>query len=392
MALLMQPHLFYSCIFVILNDIILATFAQLGIAASFIQALQENNILQPTEIQEKTIPFLLQQESDLIAQAQTGTGKTAAFGLPLLQKANTGLPKVQALILCPTRELGQQIAKQLFRFTKYGPKVFVEAVYGGAHIDEQLKRLSRPTHIIVATPGRLIDLLDRKAIDLSAVKTVVLDEADEMLSMGFQKELDFILAQTKDKRNTWLFSATMPPEIQAIIKKYMSPTAMRVQVDKQNTVNKNIDHRYLLCDEQEKLQCLLHFLQSQGDERGLIFCKTKATAQTLAKQLSAKNYPADALHGDLQQRERDKVMRAFTNRQEFQALVATDIAARGLDINDLSFVVHYQLPEQLEYYTHRSGRTARAGKKGISLCIVEPKEMNQLKNISRSLSIEIKEF
>lgn len=370
----------------------MATFAQLGVSPTFIHALQENNIQYPTEIQVKTIPFLLQSGTDLIAQAQTGTGKTAAFGLPLLQKADPALPKVQALVLCPTRELGQQIAKQLFRFTKGGPKVFVEAVYGGAPIDEQLKRLARPTHIVVATPGRLIDLLDRKAVDISAVKTVVLDEADEMLSMGFQKELDYILAQTAGKRHTWLFSATMPPEIQNIIKKYMSPNALRVQVDKQNQVNKDIEHLYLLCPDKEKLQYLLNFLEDKGEERGLVFCKTKSDARTLAKQLTAKNHPADALHGDLQQRERDKVMRAFINRQEFQTLVATDIAARGLDINDLAYVVHYNLPDQLEYYTHRSGRTARAGKEGISLCLLDPRDIAQLKELERKLGIKFKKI
>lgn len=370
----------------------MATFSQLGVSNTFISALQENDIHTPTEIQEKTIPYLLQKGTDLIAQAQTGTGKTAAFGLPLLQRAEPSVPKVQALVLCPTRELGQQIAKQLFRFTKGGPKVFVEAVYGGAHIDEQLKRLSRPTHIIVATPGRLVDLLERKAVDLSEVKTVVLDEADEMLSMGFQKELDLILAQTAGKRHTWLFSATMPPEIQQIIKKYMSPEALRVQVDKQNIVNKDIAHRYIVCNDKEKLQYLLRFLQEREGERGLVFCKTKADARTLAKQLTAKNYPADALHGDLQQRERDKVMRAFTNRQEFDTLIATDVAARGLDINDLSYVVHYNLPDQLDYYTHRSGRTARAGKKGLSVCLIDPRDMDQLKAVERSLGIKFQKL
>ena len=370
----------------------MATFAQLGVTQDFVKALHENNIQTPTEIQEKTIPFLLQQGSDLIAQAQTGTGKTAAFGLPLLQRADPAKKQVQALVLAPTRELCQQIAKQLFRFTKYGPKVFVESVYGGAHIDEQIRRLTRPTHIVVATPGRLIDLLERQAVDISGVKTVVLDEADEMLSMGFQKELDQILAKTAGKRNTWLFSATMSPDIQAIIKKYMSPSALRVQVSKHNVVNKDIEHKFIFCSDDDKLQCLLSFLKDKEEERGIVFCKTKSAARTLAQQLTAKNYPADALHGDLQQRERDKVMRAFKNRQEFNTLIATDVAARGLDINDLSYVVHYQLPDQLEYYTHRSGRTARAGKKGLSVALVNPQERKALINIEQSLGIKIEEL
>lgn len=366
----------------------MSKFAQLGVTKEFVNALEALQIITPTEIQEKTIPFLLQKEIDLVAQAQTGTGKTAAFGLPLLQKADPNLQQVQALVLCPTRELGQQIAKQLFRFTKGGPKVFVEAVYGGAHIDEQLKRLSRPTHVIVATPGRLIDLMERGAVDLRGVKTVVLDEADEMLSMGFQKDLEHILSHAKARKQTWLFSATMPPEVQGIIKKYLSVDAMRVQVDPKQQVNKDIAHRYLLCEESEKLACLLHFLRSQEDRRGIVFCRTKADARTLAKQLTAKNYPADALHGDLQQRERDKVMRAFTNRMEFDTLIATDVAARGLDINDLAYVVHYNLPDQLDYFTHRSGRTARAGKQGVSLCLISGKEMEKLKTLEKTLSIK----
>jgi ATP-dependent RNA helicase DeaD len=368
----------------------LTTFARLGITDSFQKALLENGIESPTPIQEKVIPLLLENDTDLIAQAQTGTGKTAAFGLPLLQKLDPANPKVQALVLAPTRELCQQIAKQLFRFTKGGPKLFSEAVYGGAPIGDQIKSLQRPTHIVVATPGRLIDLLERQAVDLSQVKTVVLDEADEMLSMGFKKELDQILAKTRGKRHTWLFSATMPPEIQAIIAKYMAADAPRVQIDKQHQVNKDIEHYYIVCEEKEKLNILLQFLRQQEDSRGLVFCNTKNSARTLAMQLTAKNYPAEALHGDLQQRERDKVMRAFKNRQEFQTLIATDVAARGIDIDDMAYVVHYQLPDQLEYYTHRSGRTARAGKKGISVALLTPKEVPDIRSLEKALGIKVK--
>jgi ATP-dependent RNA helicase DeaD len=369
----------------------LATFSDLGISAIFQQALTENDIFTPTEIQEKAIPFLLEKGTDLIAQAQTGTGKTAAFGLPLLQKADPDRKEVQALILSPTRELGQQIQKTLFRFTKYGPKVFIEAVYGGAPIDNQIKALMRPTQIVVATPGRLIDLLDRKAIDLSHVNTIVLDEADEMLSMGFKKDLDHILSLTTGKRHTWLFSATMPGEIREIINAYMSPDAFRIQVDKQNIVNKDIEHRYVKCDDKEKLNTLVMFLKGQGENRGVIFCNTKNGATLLSKQLFSRNFSADAIHGDLGQRDRDKVMRAFKN-EKLQILVATDLAARGIDIDNLSYVIHYQLPEQMEYFTHRSGRTARAGKKGLSLCIVNNKELQKLKTIESNLDISIKEF
>ncbi len=370
----------------------MATFKELGISDAFIKALQENNIESPTEIQEKVIPLLLQKGADLVAQAQTGTGKTAAFGLPLLQLLDPNNPKVQALVLAPTRELCQQIAKQLFRFTKYGPKIFSEAVYGGAPIGDQIKALTRPTQIVVATPGRLIDLLEREAVDLTQIRFLVLDEADEMLSMGFKKELELIMKKASGKHTTWLFSATMPPDIRAIISTYMSPQARRVEVDKQNVVNKDIEHRYILCEGKDKLRVLLNFLEDQGESRGLVFCKTKNQAQILAKQLAAKNHPADALHGDLQQRERDKVMRAFTNRMEFSTLIATDIAARGLDIDDLAYVVHYDLPDQLEYYTHRSGRTARAGKKGISVALVSPTQVKDMKAIESSLGIKMKEL
>lgn len=368
----------------------MTTFAELGISASIIKALKENGIITPTDIQKKTIPLLLSENRDLIAQAETGTGKTAAFGLPLLEKVDPENKQVQALVLSPTRELGQQIAKQLFRFTKYGPKVFTEAVYGGAPIDQQISDLRRPTQIVVATPGRLVDLLERKAIDLSQVKTIVLDEADEMLSMGFKKELDQILSRTAGKRNVWLFSATMPPEIRSIIQNYMSSDAHRIQTNKEHILNKNIEHRYILTDEKEKLGTLLQFLREQEDNRGLIFCKTKSTAQTLAKQLASKNIKADAIHGDLLQKERDKVMRAFKN-ENVQHLVATDIAARGIDVENLAYVVHYQLPDQLEYFTHRSGRTARAGKKGLSLCLVSSKELKTLASIESKLGINIKE-
>lgn len=369
----------------------MTTFSQLGISDAFSKALHENNIFNPTEIQVKTIPFLLKKGTDLIAQAQTGTGKTAAFGLPLLQKVDPENKHVQALILSPTRELGQQIAKQLFRFTKYGPKIFTEAVYGGAPIGDQIKALLRPTQIVVATPGRLLDLLEKKAVELSHVKTIVLDEADEMLSMGFKKELDQILAQTAGKRHTWLFSATMPPEIKTIINTYMSPDALRVQINKQQIVNENIEHKYIICEENEKLDTLADFLGKQGDNRGVVFCKTKASAQTLAKQLSSKNYLAGAIHGDLLQKERDKVMRAF-KKHKLQTLIATDLAARGIDVENLSYVIHYQLPEQLEYYTHRSGRTARAGKTGFSLSLIHPKELKKLQFIESSLGISMKEF
>jgi ATP-dependent RNA helicase DeaD len=375
-----------------INTILVKTFSDLGVSEKFIKALQEISIITPTEIQEKAIPFLIEKGTDFIGQAQTGTGKTAAYGLPVLQAINPDKPHIQALILSPTRELGQQIAKQLFKFTKHIPKkIFIESVYGGAHIEEQISSLRRPTHIVVATPGRLVDLLERKAIDLSFIKTLVLDEADEMLSMGFKKELDNILKFTAGKRHTWLFSATMPPEIKKIISGYMAPNALRIEVNKNDITNRDIEHKFLVCTNEEKPDVLFQFIQSQGANRGLIFCRTKAEAQSVSNKLIGRKINTDALHGDMLQKERDKVMRAFKN-SKLQILVATDLAARGIDVSELAFVVHYQLPEKTEYYTHRSGRTGRAGNKGISLSMISTKEQSELRNLERALGIKIKEI
>jgi ATP-dependent RNA helicase DeaD len=375
-----------------INNRYLKTFSELGISDTFIKALEEINIIDPTEIQAKAIPFLIEKGTDFIGQAQTGTGKTAAYGLPVLHNINPDNPNVQALILSPTRELGQQIAKQLFKFTKHIPKkIFIESVYGGAHIDEQIRSLRRPTHIVVATPGRLIDLLERKAIDLSFIRTIVLDEADEMLSMGFKKELDTILKHTAGKRHTWLFSATMPPEIKKIISSYMSPEAMRVEVNRHNIVNRDIEHKFLICTREEKPEVLFQFLRTQGAGRGVVFCRTKDEAQTVMKRLLAKKINADALHGDMMQKERDKVMRAFKN-SKLQILIATDLAARGIDVKELAFIVHYQFPGKSEYYTHRSGRTGRAGNKGFSLSMITQRELAGLKGIEKELGITVKEI
>jgi len=364
----------------------LKNFEELGVSKDLVKGLKDLNIITPTEIQCEVIPLLLNTNIDLVGQAQTGTGKTAAYGLPLLHKIKPGHKVVQALVLCPTRELGQQVAKQLFKFTKYTEKIFTEAVYGGAQIERQINALKRPTHIVVATPGRLIDLVFRKAVDLSHVKTVVLDEADEMLSMGFKKELNQILGFLTSAENKWLFSATMPQEIKQIVNQHLSDNAYKIEVSGSNVVNKNIEHKYLICDEYDKLHILMQFLKSEKKNRGVVFCKTKAATQKLAKQLIAKNVAADGIHGDLKQKERDKVMRAFKNGN-LQLLVATDLAARGIDIEGLSFVVHYQMPDKDEYYTHRSGRTARAGKEGVSLCLVTSSEMKQIRYYEKVLGI-----
>lgn len=363
------------------------TFKELGIRKEFVQALDEMKITQPSEIQLKTIPFLLQNDRDLIGKAQTGTGKTLAFGLPLLEKIDPSKAKVQALILSPTRELGKQIAKQLFKCTKYSEKIFIEAVYGGEKIDIQIQRLSRPTHIVVATPGRLIELVEKKVIDLSHVRNVVLDEADEMLTLGFKKELNQILDMLRPPKNTWLFSATIPPEIKKIINNYLSD-AILIEVEKSKTDTSSIRHEFIRVEEDQKLFALLQFLSLRKEERGIIFCKTKSAVTDLTKQLQAKKLSVDCIQGDLKQIERDKVMRAFRG-EKIQYLVATDISARGIDVADLGFVVHYQLPDQVEFFVHRSGRTGRAGKKGHSLAIVGPREMDKLKEIERELKLKI---
>lgn len=368
-------------------------FKQLGVDDQFIKALTENNIIKPTEIQEKAIPFLLANGTDFIGKAQTGTGKTAAYGLPLLQKVDPDLRQIQALVISPTRELAQQIAKQLFKFTKYAEKkIFTEAVYGGEKIDLQISRLRRPTHIVVSTPGRLIDLLERNAINLEKVTTIVLDEADEMLSMGFKEDVDKILAYTnKSKSNTWLFSATMPSALQEIIDEFMNDDALKVEVQKDNVVNEGISHQYLIADIKDKIDVLSRFLKQQSEKRGIIFCRTKAGAQNLAKQLQAKNVQAEAIHGDLGQRDRDRVMRLFKSKR-LQILVATDISARGIDVDNLAYVLHYQLPDQQEYYTHRSGRTARAGRQGYSIAFVAPSELQKIADLERDLKISFEKI
>ena len=375
------------CTFAVINTVVVQNFKELGVSNGFVKSLNEMNIIEPTDIQQKVIPLLIEDPKDIVAQAQTGTGKTAAYGLPLLEQINPKNNSVQGLILCPTRELGQQVAKQLFKFTKYGDRIFTEAVYGGEKIDRQISALQRPTQIIVATPGRLIDLLKRDAVNLDEVKTVILDEADEMLSMGFKSQLDEILNHLSAVENKWLFSATMPGGVKDIVNDHMSDDAHRVEVSRNNIVNKKIRHEYIVCEEGEKLWILSQFLKSEHKNRGVIFCRTKNATQKLAKQLIAKNIATDAIHGDLLQKERDKVMRAFKN-ESLRVLVATDVAARGIDIAGLSFVVHFQLPESDEYYTHRSGRTARAGKDGVSMVLATTSDIKTLRNYERTLGIK----
>lgn len=367
------------------------TFLELGVDSNLVKGLKELNIINPTPIQEEAIPLLLNSETDFIGLAQTGTGKTAAYGLPILQKIDTEKPQIQALILSPTRELVLQIKKQLFKFTKYSDnKIFTEGVYGGEKIDIQIRNLKRPTHIVVATPGRLVDLMERGDIKLTNVKTLILDEADEMLSMGFKDDLNKILKQTGRQKSTWLFSATMPEGIQQIVKKYMSPQAARVETNKKSIINENITHQFIRVSRDTKDSVLINLLDSRKQERGIIFTRTKANAQQVTKLLKEEGFSVEALEGNMQQKEREKAMRAFKN-ESIQFMVSTDVSARGIDVQDLGFVAHYQLPDQLEYYTHRSGRTARAGKTGFSIALVLPHEIELMKEISKKLDINFVE-
>ncbi len=365
-----------------------STFSELGISNELIKGLNELNIFDPTDIQTSAIPLLLNSSDDFVGQAQTGTGKTAAFGLPLLQNIDADKAEVQGLIIAPTRELCQQIAKQLFKFTKYTEKIFIESVYGGADINNQIQRLQRPTHVVVATPGRLIDLIKREAIDLTRVKHVVLDEADEMLSMGFKQDIHYILGYVPVEKSVWLFSATLSEGIQEIIKKFLSKDAKKIEVSREAGVNANVTHEYMVCNSKDKLPELMHFLAYHKEERGMVFCQTKRTARTLTKQLLAKNLLVDVIEGDMGQRDRDKAMRKFKS-EKVDLLVTTDIAARGIDVRGLSFVIHYELPQQTEYYTHRSGRTGRAGLKGNSILFISEREKEHIYTLQKELKIKI---
>ncbi|MDA0766925.1 MAG: DEAD/DEAH box helicase [Verrucomicrobia bacterium] len=365
-------------------------FKQLGVPEDLIKGLEELGFERPTPVQAAVIPYLMEDGGDLIAQAQTGTGKTAAFGLPLLTKMDPKVGEVQGLVIAPTRELAKQIGKHLFRYTKYSAKVFVEVISGGEDVPKQEARMRRPTQIVVATPGRLLELLRRKALKLDAVQHLVLDEADEMLSMGFREELRKILHLANGRKSTWLFSATFPEAIEELIQGCMKPGAKRVTVDAAHVVNRDIEHQFAICGRGDKLEFVIRFLRKQEGERGLIFCRTKAGVITMGRQLGTAGFAVDVLHGDLTQKERDKAMRAF-KKDRVQYLISTDVAARGIDVEGLSFVLQHQLPDQMEYYTHRSGRTARAGKKGLSLTLIEGAERRKIRKLEDELGVRFEE-
>ncbi|ATL48160.1 ATP-dependent RNA helicase [Chitinophaga caeni] len=359
----------------------MTTFESLGLNESILKGIQELGFEAPTPIQEQAIPILLSGDKDFVGLAQTGTGKTAAFGLPLLQQIDMKVTKPQGLILCPTRELCLQIANDLKNFSKFVGDVNIVAVYGGANIGMQLRELKRGGQIVVATPGRLLDIIDRGAINFENVRYVVLDEADEMLNMGFQEDINSILSNTPDNKTTWLFSATMPAEVRRISKNYMTDP-FELTVGTKNSGNANIEHEYYVVRPRDKYAALKRIVDFNPEIFGIIFTRTKIESQEIAESLIRDGYNADALHGDLTQQQRDKVMKRFRERS-IQVLVATDVAARGIDVDNITHVINYELPDDVENYTHRSGRTARAGRSGVSIAIISSRDLGKIRQIER---------
>lgn len=348
-----------------------------------VQAIRKLGFEQPTPVQLKAIPVLLEGNQDVVALAQTGTGKTAAFGLPLVDLIDDFDRTTQALVLAPTRELCLQITNDFGNFSKSVKQLNIVPVYGGASIAEQIRRVKKGAQIIVATPGRLMDLLSRKVVNLADIRFVVLDEADEMLNMGFKDDIDHILSHTPDEKNVWLFSATMPREVRNIANTYMNNPA-ELTVGEKNQSNRNIEHQYMVVDEKDRYAALKRVVDINLDIFGVIFCRTKVDTQRVAEHLIKDGYNADALHGDLTQQQRDRVMRNFKSKA-LQLLVATDVAARGIDVSNITHVIHMNLPDEIEFYTHRSGRTARAGKTGISIALITRKEVVKIKQIEKAI-------
>ena len=358
-------------------------FIELGIRHDIVNAISELGFENPTPIQEQSIPVLLTGSNDFVGLAQTGTGKTAAFGLPLLELLDFEENHPQALILCPTRELCLQITNDLKNYAKNMRNVNVVAVYGGASISDQLHQIRRGVQIVVATPGRMLDIINRGAINFGGVKFVVLDEADEMLNMGFQEDIDSILSTTPEDKKTWLFSATMPSEVRRIAKKYMEDP-YELTMGTKNTGNENIEHEYYVVRARDKYAAFKRIVDFNPEIFGIVFCRTKIETQEIAESLIKDGYNADSLHGDLSQQQRDKVMKRYRDRS-LQLLIATDVAARGIDVNDVTHVINYSLPDEIENYTHRSGRTARAGKTGVSISIINGKELGKIRQIEKTL-------
>ena len=360
------------------------TFQDLGLNDDLLRAITDMGFETPSDVQLKAIPILLEQDTDLVALAQTGTGKTAAFGFPMLQKIDTESRTTQGLILSPTRELCLQITNELKNYGKYCKGFNVVAIYGGASITEQAREVKRGAQIIVATPGRMKDMINRKMVDISKIEYAVLDEADEMLNMGFYEDITDILSFSPEDKNTWLFSATMPKEVSNIAKKFMD-SPVEITVGKKNESTSQVTHEYYLVNSRDRYQALKRLADANPDIFSVIFCRTKRDTQKVAEQLIEDGYSAGALHGDLSQNQRDMVMNSFRKNQ-IQMLVATDVAARGIDVDNITHVINYQLPDEIETYTHRSGRTGRAGKTGVSMVIISKSELRKIKSIERIIN------
>jgi ATP-dependent RNA helicase DeaD len=359
------------------------SFEALGLSGEIVAAIRKLGFEEPTPVQHKAIPILLEGNQDVVALAQTGTGKTAAFGLPLIELIDDADKITRALVLAPTRELCMQITTDFENFTKGVKRLNIVPVYGGASIAEQIRRIKKGAQIIVATPGRLMDLLSRRVINLSEIRFVILDEADEMLNMGFKDDIDTILEQTADEKNVWLFSATMPREVRQIASTYMN-NPLEITVGEKNQGNQNIEHQYMVVEEKDRYAALKRVVDVNLDIFGVIFCRTKVDTQKVAEHLIKDGYNADSLHGDLTQQQRDRVMRNFKSKA-LQLLVATDVAARGIDVSNITHVIHMNLPDEIEFYTHRSGRTARAGKKGISIALITRREVGRIRQIEKAI-------
>ena len=366
------------------------TFSELGIHAELQENLAKLQISVPTDVQAKTIPLILNNKEDVVVLAKTGTGKTASFGLPLLQLIDSESTKIQALILAPTRELGQQIHNNLVSFATENQKNTITSICGGIPIKPQIERLKETTHIVVATPGRLVDLVKREAINIKDINYFILDEADEMVS-ALKEEVDTIIKEIPKTRRTFLFTATMPGTIKQLVQNYMSKHVVHVEADMKTTGHQGIDHQYVVVEPIEKLNVLLHFLASKEGERGIIFCKTKAAVNKLAKNLAINKFSSGALHGSLTQGIRDRIMGQF-REGNIDILVATDLAARGIDVKEISYVVNYHLPDRYDTYVHRSGRTARAGATGLSLSIIQKEEVEEIPEFEEDLGLVFKEY
>ncbi|MDY8136079.1 DEAD/DEAH box helicase [Aquimarina sp. 2201CG5-10] len=368
----------------------LKRFSDLGVNQQLQQSLVDLQISTPTDIQEKTIPIVLNQKEDIVVLAKTGTGKTAAFGLPLLQLVDVENTDIQVLILAPTRELGQQIYANLESFAKHSPELSIASLSGGIPIKPQIERLKSTTHVVVATPGRLADLINRNAIQVKNITHFVLDEADEMVT-ALKEELHTIIKEIPKSRRTLLFTATMPGTIKQMVQNYMSKHVVHIEADMSTLGHQGIDHQYVVVAPIEKLEVLLHFLSSKEGQRGIIFCKTKAAVNKLAKKLAINKFSSGAIHGSLTQGIRDRIMEQFRNGY-VDILVATDLAARGIDVKEVSYVVNYHLPDTYETYVHRSGRTARAGAKGLSLTIIQKEEEIDIADFEENLGITYNRF